>query len=153
MQGSSKSGIRYIYAEIWVLSISFALLTTNFGHNVLWRDKFGCIRNQQELIVRVSKYWGATALFRSRLPALSLQSAWRSCSWFQTGHFLGFKDRGGWRRFPPSITPRYKSYDRSILHSLQFWVYLGKLWIFSGIFWVYWYTTTPSPPWPTLIWT
>ena len=35
MQGSSKSGIRYIYAEMWVLSISFALLTTNFGHNVL----------------------------------------------------------------------------------------------------------------------
>ena len=56
MQGSSKSGIRYIYAEIWVLSISFALLTTNFGHNVLGRDRFGCIRNQQELIVRVSKY-------------------------------------------------------------------------------------------------
>ena len=26
MQGSSKLGIRYIYAEIWVLSILFALL-------------------------------------------------------------------------------------------------------------------------------
>ena len=35
MQGSSKSGIWYIYAEIWELSISFALLTTHFRHNVL----------------------------------------------------------------------------------------------------------------------
>ena len=35
IQGSSKLGIRYIYAEIWVLSISFVLLTTNFGYNVL----------------------------------------------------------------------------------------------------------------------
>ena len=28
---SYKSGVRYIYAEIWVLSISFVLFTTNFG--------------------------------------------------------------------------------------------------------------------------
>ena len=35
IQGSSKSDIRYIYAEIWVLSISFVLLTANFGYNVL----------------------------------------------------------------------------------------------------------------------
>ena len=45
MQGSSKSGIRYIYAEIWVLSISFALLTTNFGHNGTDLDVFGTNRN------------------------------------------------------------------------------------------------------------
>ena len=145
MQGSSKSGIRYIYAEIWVLSISFALLTTNFGHNVLWRDRFGCIRNQQELIARVSKYWGATALFRSRLPALSLQSDAPALG-FRPVIFWASKTKGGGEDSPPSITPRYKSYDRSILHSLQFWVYLGKLWIFSGILWVYWYTTTPPPP-------
>ena len=31
IQGSYKSGIWYIYAEIWVLSISFVLFTTNFG--------------------------------------------------------------------------------------------------------------------------
>ena len=35
IQGSSKLGIRYIYAEMWVLRISFVLLTTNFGYNVL----------------------------------------------------------------------------------------------------------------------
>ena len=28
IQGSYKSGIRYIYAEIWILSISFVLFTT-----------------------------------------------------------------------------------------------------------------------------
>ena len=145
MPESSKSGIRYIYAEIWVLSISFALLTTNFGHNVLWQNRFGCIRNQQELIARVSKYWGAAALFRSRLPALSLQSDAPALG-FRPVIFWASKTEGGGEDSLPSITPRYKSYDRSILHSLQFWVYLGKLWIFSGIFWVYWYTTTPPPP-------
>ena len=59
----------------------------------------------------------------------------------QTGHFLSFKDRGGWSGLhpaplPPSVTLRYKSYGRSILRilrSFQFWVYLGKLWVFSGI--------------------
>ena len=51
---------------------------------------------------------------------------------------------------PPSVTPRYKSYGPNILRilrSFQFWVYLGKLWVFPGIlstfFRVYWYITTP----------
>ena len=52
---------------------------------------------------------------------------------------------------PLSVTPRYESYGSSILHilrSFQFWVYLGKLWVFSGtlstFFRVYWDTTTPA---------
>ena len=47
-QGSSKLGIRYIYAEIWVLSISFVLLTTNFGYDGTDLDVFGTNRNSQQ---------------------------------------------------------------------------------------------------------
>ena len=48
IQGSSKLGIRYIYAEIWVLSIWFVLLTTNFGYDGTDLDVFGTNRNSQQ---------------------------------------------------------------------------------------------------------
>ena len=63
IQGVSKSGIRYIYAEIWVFSILFLLLTTNFGYNITYdqenqlmfscydgtdSDVFGTNRNSQQ---------------------------------------------------------------------------------------------------------
>ena len=56
---------------------------------------------------------------------------------------------------PRSVTPRYKSYGRSILRilrSFQFWVYLAKLLVFSGILSTFLgYIGIPLPPWPTLL--